>query len=102
MRIIVMFDLPVGTAGQRREATRFRNFLLRDGYSMMQFSVYVRICNGADAVMKHKTRLEGEVPQNGSVRMLVVTERQYAAMDILLGEFVPADLPSASAQISFF
>ena len=50
MRMIVFFDLPVGTARERKAATKFRNFLIKDGYHMVQYSVYSRICNGNDAV----------------------------------------------------
>lgn len=58
MRMIVFFDLPVQTKTERRHATAFRNFLLKDGYHMLQFSVYARVCNGNDAVKKHES-LEG-------------------------------------------
>lgn len=54
MRLIVMFDLPTGTAGERRAANQFRHFLLHDGYYMMQFSIYVRLCNGQEAATKHR------------------------------------------------
>ena len=47
--MIVFFDLPVQTKTERRHATAFRNFLLKDGYHMLQFSVYARVCNGNDA-----------------------------------------------------
>lgn len=57
MRMIVFFDLPVQTKTERRHATAFRNFLLKDGYHMLQFSVYARVCNGNDAVKKHESRL---------------------------------------------
>ena len=57
MRMMVFFDLPVKTKRQRRVATRFRNFLLKDGYFMVQYSVYCRVCNGLDAVEKHKQRI---------------------------------------------
>ena len=53
MRMMVFFDLPVKTKIQRRAATRFRSFLLKDGYFMMQYSVYCRVCNGIDAVEQH-------------------------------------------------
>ena len=62
MRILVFFDLPVKTKKQRREATRFRNFLLNDGYHMVQFSVYARVCNGMDAVNKHRGRIKNNLP----------------------------------------
>ena len=85
MRIIVFFDLPVKTKAERKRATRFRKDLIDDGYIMLQFSVYSRICKGEDTAEKHKKRLKSFVPENGSVRILTVTEKQYAAMDILIG-----------------
>ena len=85
MRIMVFFDLPVKTKPQRTAATRFRNFLLSDGYYMVQFSVYARICSGMDSVEAHKNRLYRALPPKGAVRMLVITERQYENIEILLG-----------------
>ena len=61
MRMIVFFDLPVQTKTERRHATAFRNFLLKDGYHMLQFSVYARVCNGNDAVKKHESRLRASL-----------------------------------------
>jgi len=93
MRIIVFFDLPVLTKQQRKQATQFRNFLLKDGYYMMQFSVYSRICNGVDAVQKHTRRLACNNPKEGSVRVLTVTEQQFKNMTVLLGERTYNDQP---------
>ena len=73
MRMLVFFDLPVTTASERKNATRFRNFLLKDGYYMVQFSVYSRVCNGNDAVEKHFKRIKENLPPNGSVRLLTIT-----------------------------
>lgn len=91
MRILVFFDLPVKSKVQRRAATRFRNFLLGDGYHMVQYSVYARICNGMDSVTAHKNRLYQAVPARGSVRVLVITEKQYAGLEILLGSPAASD-----------
>ena len=91
MRMIVFFDLPVKTKNERREATRFRNFLMNDGYHMLQFSVYARVCNGLDAVEKHRVRLKQNLPNNGAIRMLVITEKQYSSIEILLGRLTQAD-----------
>lgn len=87
----MFFDLPVTTPSQRREATRFRNFLLKDGYYMLQFSVYVRICNGMDAVNMHRARLMNRVPPDGSVRLLTITEKQYESIELVLGSLTAAD-----------
>lgn len=86
MRLLVFFDLPVKYKNQRREATRFRNFLLTDGYHMLQLSVYSRICRGQDTVDKHMGRLNGNLPPEGCVRVLQVTEQQYSRMKILVGK----------------
>ena len=85
MRMLVFFDLPVVTAKERKAATKFRNFLLKDGYHMMQWSVYTRICNGTDAVAMHQQRLKLNLPEKGSVRLLTLTEKQFESIDVLLG-----------------
>ncbi len=88
MRIMVFFDLPVKTKIQRRVATRFRNFLLKDGYFMLQYSVYCRVCNGIDDVEKHRIRLMDNKPENGCIRLLVMTEKQFERMDVIVGDYV--------------
>ena len=102
MRILVFFDLPVKTKAQRRAAARFRNFLLKDGYHMVQFSVYARICNGTDAVATHKARLYTALPPRGAVRMLVITEKQYNKLEILLGPGTEYDKPQQKEQLMIF
>ena len=84
--LFVFFDLPVGTKEERRAASRFRNFLKDDGYMMLQFSVYARICRGEEAIDKHVGRGTRAMPSVGSLRALQVTEKQYARMRLLLGE----------------
>ena len=84
--LFVFFDFPVGTKGERRDASRFRNFLKDDGYMMLQFSVYARVCRGEEAAEKHVQRVTKRLPSKGSVRALQVTDKQYARMKLLLGE----------------
>ena len=102
MRMLVFFDIPVKTKRQRRIATGFRNFLLKDGYHMVQFSVYARICNGMDAVEKHRVRLRAALPENGSVRLLVITEKQYETIEILVGNLHQEEGPWICEQLSIF
>jgi len=85
MRMLVLFDLPVVTKAERRAYTLFRRFLINDGYDMIQFSVYGRILNGNDALEKHMKRLVDNLPPDGSIRCLTVTEKQYASMKLLVG-----------------
>ena len=69
---------------------------------MVQYSVYARVCNGADAVEKHRARVERNLPTNGAIRMLVITEKQYEAIDILLGNLTQADDPFLCEQLTIF
>ncbi len=85
MRLLVFFDLPVVTKIERRAYTVFRRFLINDGYDMIQFSVYGRILNGNNALEKHMKRLINNLPPEGSVKCLSVTEKQFASMKLLVG-----------------
>lgn len=100
MRMIVFFDLPVKEKSAQKEATKFRNFLLKDGYQMIQYSVYARVCNGYDAVRTHERRLNQNLPSNGSVRLLTITEKQYESMKILIGEYKQIDTPVSYEQLT--
>ena len=75
-----MFDLPSKTAEEKRSAAKFRKFLRNDGFHMLQYSIYVRICNGLEAVKKHEHRLQANLPRYGSIRVLKITEYQYESM----------------------
>ncbi|WP_041921399.1 CRISPR-associated endonuclease Cas2 [Ilyobacter polytropus] len=86
MRIIVFFDLPTAKKRDRKNYAIFRRFLLNDGYHMLQFSVYSRICNGYDSVKKHIKKLNNNLPPNGSIRVLTLTEKQYVGMELLVSK----------------
>lgn len=100
--MIVFFDLPVGSARERKAATKFRNFLLKDGYHMVQYSVYTRICNGNDSVEMHENRLKHHIPAKGSIRLLTITEKQYESIHVLLGEPTFNDTKEATELINIF
>lgn len=102
MRIMVFFDLPVVTPKEKKAAAKFRKFLLKDGYHMMQWSVYSRICNGLDAVSMHENRLKQNLPPKGSVRLLTLTEKQYESIDILVGEKMFDDSSESSELLNVF
>lgn len=102
MRIIVFFDLPVTTPAKRKVANQFRRFLLQDGYQMLQLSVYSRIVKGRDSLQKHNIRLCANLPSEGSVRCLEVTEKQFASMKLLLGELQPQEKKVNSDQLLLF
>jgi len=97
--LFVFFDLPVGTKPQRRDANRFRNFLKDDGFMMLQYSVYARVCRGEDGAMNHVARVTRNLPGKGSVRALQVTDRQYGRMRLLLGEATKSESVGARQMV---
>ena len=102
MRLLVFFDLPVKSKFERKTATQFRNFLIKDGFYMIQFSLYGRICNTLESARIHEERISSKVPSYGSVRSMIVTEKQYASMNVLTGERKQKEKKINSQQISFF
>src|ERR1700679_4213717 len=83
--LVVAFDLPVVEKEQRKAATDFREFLLDDGYSMMQFSVYVRACVSFARQETHLERLKRSLPPEGTVRAIYVTRAQWERSFVIHG-----------------
>lgn len=77
MWIFVMFDLPVGSKAESRAATKFREYLLDEGFEKSQFSVYARFCNGKEQFESYMRRIEAHLPERGEVHILSFTDRQY-------------------------
>lgn len=86
MRVAVFFDLPTGSKKERRMATRFRNFLLKDGFNMLQYSVYTRLCPNRDVAEKHMNRVKRNAPDVGSIRLIYLTEHQFTNMYVITGK----------------
>lgn len=86
MWVLVMFDLPVMTKAQRKAATGFRNFLLKDGFDMVQYSVYSRPCPSDENAAVHTERVKANLPANGQVRILKFTDKQYGRMECFLSK----------------
>lgn len=77
MWMMVLFDLPVLTKPQRRAASRFRLFLLDQGFQMAQLSVYLRWCVGKEQVEALTRKVAANMPARGSVQIVTITDRQY-------------------------
>lgn len=99
MRIVLFFDLPVTTKAARRCYSRFHGFLLKDGYDMLQFSVYSRLCNGMDQAQKHLQRVEQHLPPEGSIRTLCITDKQFGRMRHWIGEPTQHEKKVTSQQL---
>ncbi len=77
MWMMVLFDLPVLTKKERKAATRFRKFLLDQGFEMSQFSVYLRFCAGKEQAEVYTRRVGENLPRTGKVHIVYFTDRQY-------------------------
>ncbi len=86
MRLIVMYDLPIDGASDRRDYARFRQFLIRDGYVRLQNSVYVRMVVDSGNANAAISRLSANLPADGLVQVLRVTESTFCSMLTLSGE----------------
>jgi CRISPR-associated protein Cas2 len=95
--LVVTFDLPVTEKKQRKAATDFRNFLLDDGYQMVQFSVYARACVTFARQETHIDRVKKHLPPEGSIRAIFVTRSQWERSYVIQGspasEVEAEDLP---------
>lgn len=85
MRVIVLFDLPVKTYENKREYRLFRRFLIKQGFLMLQESVYCKLVLNASMAAVVTTNIHKNAPGDGLVQILTVTEKQYAKMDLVIG-----------------
>ena len=100
MRVIVMFDLPVTTALEKKEYARFRKFLIKAGFMMLQESIYCKLATNDTAAETIISNVRMNKPPEGLVQVLRVTEKQFARMEYIVGEKVNGVLDSAD-RITF-
>jgi len=86
MWLFVMFDLPVATRTERRRYTQFRKHLVSEGFLGLQYSVYARFFESEEATKACRRRVAERIPEAGRVRVLHVTERQFASMSVFFGK----------------
>jgi len=85
MWVMVLFDLPTTSPQERHSYTKFRSFLLDNGFEMAQYSVYVRHTNGKDAIEAIIRNVEAAMPPEGKVDILQFTDKQYENIVCLRG-----------------
>ena len=84
MRVLVFFDLPTETIKDRKKYSQFRRFLIKEGFIMMQESVYSKLTLNNSATSAIRDKIEKNKPPKGIVQMLVITERQFSSMDYIV------------------
>lgn len=101
MWVLVFFDLPTETKKERSVATKFRKALLDDGFSMFQFSIYLRHCPSKENAEVHIRRMKNQLPSLGKVGILCITDKQFGLMEIFHGK-KEAELPNIPQQLELF
>jgi CRISPR-associated protein Cas2 len=101
MWVLVFFDLPTETKKERKAASLFRKKLIADGFTMFQFSIYLRHCPSRENAGVHNRRVKRSLPKHGKVCILEITDKQFGNMELFHG-VKPVDLPQPTQQLELF
>lgn len=101
MWLFVFFDLPTETKKDKRNASQFRGNLLKDGFSMMQYSVYIRHCASGESADVHEKRINRLVPALGKVSVLRITDKQFGMIINYLGK-AKQETSNSPTQLELF
>jgi CRISPR-associated protein Cas2 len=86
MWILVFFDLPTETKKDRKVYTDFRKRLMADGFTMFQFSIYVRHCASRENADVHVKRIKNILPEKGQIGILCITDKQFGDIELFYGK----------------
>ena len=101
MWVIVFFDLPTETPEDKKSYILFRKSLLHDGFTMMQYSIYIRHCPCIENAEVHIKRVKSILPPEGEVRILRITDNQFGKIDVFYGKKRKL-IEQAPTQLQFF
>ncbi|MEO6706789.1 MAG: CRISPR-associated endonuclease Cas2 [Ginsengibacter sp.] len=101
MWILVHFDLPTETKKDRKNYTLFRKKIMADGFTMFQFSMYIRHCSSKENTEVHVKRVKSILPPKGHVGILTITDKQFGMMEIFRGK-EHAPNPETPQQLELF
>lgn len=101
MWMLVMFDLPTLTKKERKRAGDFRKYLLDEGFTMAQFSVYLRFIGSREKTYAFSRRIRGRVPEQGKVSILYFTDKQFGNIETFFNAN-PKDTPKNPEQLMLF
>ncbi len=101
MWVLVFFDLPTETKKERKIYAKFRKEILADGFSMFQFSIYLRHCPSKENADVHIKRVKKLLPEKGHVGIMCITDKQFGMMEIFRGHEA-VDSPETVQQLELF
>ncbi|WP_056974405.1 CRISPR-associated endonuclease Cas2 [Holzapfeliella floricola] len=99
MRLMIMFDLPTETSEEKRLYRKFRKKLITEGFIMIQYSIYSRVCVNKKSATYLEQKLAKAAPENGQIQSLMLTEKQYNDMHFITGQPVKDVRNSAERTI---
>jgi len=99
--VLVFFDLPVVTKKEKKIAARFRKDIMADGFSMFQFSIYMRHCPSRENADVHIKRVKKLLPEHGHIGILSITDKQFGMMELFYGR-KPAERQGIPQQLEMF
>ena len=101
MWIFVEFDLPTETKKNKKDYTKFRKHLLEDGFTMFQYSIYIRHCPSKENKDVHLSRIKKTIPKDGNVVIFSLTDKQFEMMEVFNGK-KRINTPKPFEQIELF
>ncbi len=101
MWILVFFDLPTETKRERKQSAEFRKRLLGDGFTMFQFSIYIRHCPSRENADVHIRRVKSLLPPSGNVGILSITDKQFSQIELFRGK-IPTAKGKPTQQLELF
>lgn len=101
MWLFVFFDLPTETKKNKKDAANFKKELEKDGFTMMQYSVYIRHCPSKENTDVHVKRVKTMIPSEGRVSIMAITDKQYGDIINFSGKIITS-LPNAPRQLELF
>lgn len=102
MWIFVLFDLPTDTKKERKLAAQFRKDIMGDGFTMFQFSIYVRHCASMENAEVHMKRVRAIVPETGKICMFTLTDKQFANIETFFGKKCREPVKPSYVQLELF
>lgn len=101
MWVFVLFDLPTETKAERKNAAKFRKSLIQDGFTIFQYSVYIRHCTSRENASVHIRRTKLNLPPLGQVCVLQLTDKQFGMIELFIGKKL-AEVPNMPQQLELF
>ena len=101
MWVLVFFDLPTNTKKERKQASLFRKRLQKDGFTMFQYSIYMRHCPSRENAAVHKKRVKSFLPPEGHVIIMQITDKQFGMIEIFYSK-KSEPTPEVHQQLSMF